>query len=98
MLTPERIARLNAIGMQWDKPDPWQHRYKLAQKYKKAHGNLKIPAKYKTADGIWLSRWVYDQKRLLRDNSPKLSADQKQLLEELFDGAVMEKEPVAKAG
>ena len=81
-----------------DKPDPWQHRYKLAQKYKKAHGNLKIPAKYKTADGIWLSRWVYDQKRLLRDNSPKLSADQKQLLEELFDGAVMEKEPVAKAG
>ena len=98
VLTPERIARLNAIGMQWDKPDPWQHRYKLAQKYKKAHGNLKIPAKYKTADGIWLSRWVYDQKRLLRDNSPKLSADQKQLLEELFDGAVMEKEPVAKAG
>ena len=98
VLTPERIARLNAIGMQWDKPDPWQHRYKLAQKYKKDHGNLEIPAKYKTADGIWLSRWVYDQKRLLRDNSPKLSADQKQLLEELFDGAVMEKEPVAKAG
>ena len=84
--------------MQWDKPEPWQHRYKLDQKYKKDHGNLEIPAKYKTADGIWLSRWVYDQKRLLRDNSPKLSADQKQLLEELFDGAVMEKEPVAKAG
>ena len=84
--------------MQWDKPDPWQHRYKLAQSYKKAHGNLEIPAKYKTADGIWLSRWVYDQKRLLRGNSEKSSVSQKQLLEELFDMTVIADVPTAKAG
>ena len=98
ILSPERIKLLEAVGMQWDKPDPWQHRYKLAQKYKKAHGNLEIPAKYKTADGIWLSRWIYDQKRLLRGNSEKLSVSQKQLLEELFDMTVIADVPTAKAG
>ena len=77
ILSPERIKRLESIGMQWDKPDPWQHRYKLAQDYKKEHGNLEIPAKYKTADGIWLGRWIYDQKRMLRDGSEKLSVSQK---------------------
>ena len=98
ILSPERIARLDAIGMQWEKPNPWKHRYMLAQEYKKVHGNLDIPAKYKTADGIWLSRWVYDQKRLLRDNSAKLSMYQKQLLEELFDMTVIVDGPTAKAG
>ena len=77
ILSAERIKRLESIGMQWEKPDPWQHRYKLAQDYKKEHGNMDIPAKYKTADGIWLGRWIYDQKRLLRDNSEKLSVSQK---------------------
>ena len=98
VLTPERIARLDAIGMQWEKPDPWQHRYELAQEYKRTHGSLDIPAKYKTADGIWLSRWVYDQRRLLRDDSKKLSVSQKQLLEELLDTTEMESELTAKAG
>ena len=98
ILSPERIKRLESIGMQWDKPDPWQHRYKLAQDYKKEHGNLEIPAKYKTADGIWLGRWIYDQKRMLRDGSEKLSVSQKKLLEELLDTAGMESELTAKAG
>ena len=84
VLTPERIARLDAIGMQWDKPDPWQHRYELAQEYKKIHGNLDIPAKYKTADGIWLGRWVYDQKKLLQSGPEKLDEKQKQQLRTLF--------------
>ena len=84
--------------MQWEKPDSWHHRYGLAQNYKKEHGNLEIPAKYKTADGIWLGRWIYDQKRLLRDGSEKLSVSQKQLLEELLDTAGMKSELTAKAG
>ena len=84
VLTTDRIARLDAIGMQWEKPDPWQHRYELAQEYKKEHGNLEIPAKYKTADGIWLSRWVYDQKKLLQSGSGKLSKAQARQLSELF--------------
>ena len=89
-MSPERIALLNAIGMQWEKPDPWQHRYELAQEYKKEHGNLDIPVKYKTADGIWLSRWVYNQKRLLQGGPGKLSENQKEQLEKLLNGSAIE--------
>lgn len=86
ILSQERIELLDAIGMQWEKPDSWQHRYELAQEYKKECGNLEIPAKYKTADGIWLSRWVYNQKRLLQSGSGKLSEEQKKKLKESYWG------------
>ena len=84
VLSPQRIALLNAIGMQWEKTDAWQHRYELAQEYKKEYGNLEIPAKYKTAEGIWLGRWIYNQKRLLQSGSEKLSKKQKEQLKELL--------------
>ena len=89
ILSPQRVALLDAIGMQWEKHDPWQHRYELAQEYKKQYGNLEIPAKYKTADGIWLSRWVYNQKRLLQSGSGKLSEEQKEQLEKLLNGSAI---------
>ena len=84
ILSQERIELLDAVGMQWEKPDSWQHRYELAQEYKKQYGNLEIPAKYKTADGIWLGRWIYNQKRLLQSGSEKLSEEQKKKLKELL--------------
>ena len=92
-LTPERVALLDKIGMQWEKSDPWQHRYELAQEYSQEHGNLLIPAKYKTTDGIWLGRWLYEQKVLLRKESPKLSAEQIDKLRKLLG-----EEPTEKAG
>ena len=90
ILSQERIELLDAIEMQWEKPDPWQHRYELAQEYKKQYGNLEIPAKYKTADGIWLGRWIYNQKRLLQSRSEKLSENQKEQLEKLLNDSAME--------
>ncbi len=101
ILSPERVALLDAIGMQWDKPNPWQHRCELAQKYKQEHGNLEIPAKYKTADGIWLGKWLYEQKKLLKADPQKLSAEQKQMLRELLNQlevSVVTSETPAKAG
>ena len=86
----ERIELLDAIGMQWEKPDSWQYRYELAQEYKRVHGNLDIPAKYKTADGIWLGRWIYNQKRLLQSVSEKLSENQKEQLEKLLNDSAIE--------
>ena len=77
ILSQERIELMDAIGMQWEKPDAWQHRYEQAQEYKRVHGNLEIPEKYKTTDGIRLSRWAYNQKRLLQSGSEKLSKEQK---------------------
>ena len=90
ILSPQRVALLDAIGMQWEKHDPWQHRYELAQEYKKQYGNLEIPAKYKTADGIWLSRWVYNQKQLLQSGSEKLGENQKEQLEKLLTDSAIE--------
>ena len=84
ILSQERIELLDAVGMQWEKPDSWQHRYELAQEYKKQYGNLEIPAKYKTADGIWLGRWIYNQKQLLQGEPEKLSEEQKKKLKELL--------------
>lgn len=92
-LTPERAALLDKIGMQWEKPNPWQHRYDLAQDYLQEHGNLLIPAKYKTTDGIWLGRWLYEQKVLLRKQSPKLNAEQIDNLRKLLG-----EEPAGKVG
>ncbi len=42
-LTPERKALLDQLGMVWQKPDSWQHRYELAAAYKAAHGSLELP-------------------------------------------------------
>lgn len=88
VLSQKRIALLDAIGMQWEKPDPWQHRLKLAQEYKHIHGTAQIPAAYKTPDGIWLGRWMYQQKKLLQSGSGKLSAEQKKQLKGLLEDYV----------
>lgn len=43
--------------------------------------------------GIWLGRWLYEQKVLLRRQSPKLNAEQIDKLRELLD-----EEPAEKVG
>ncbi len=97
-LTAERIVLLDVIGMQWEKPDPWQYRFDLVQGYAKEHGNLEIPAKYKTTDGIWLGRWLYEQKRLMQSESEKLSGDQRKQLRNLLDRTALQIIDSAKAG
>lgn len=48
-------------------------------------GSAAIPAAYKTADGIWLGRWLYEQKKLLSSGSEKLSDQQRESLYELLN-------------
>lgn len=79
-LSADRKARLDAIGMRWNEQDPWQHRYNLTLQYKQDYGDLNIPAKYKTADGIWLGNWLYRQKRMLQDTPEALTAGQREQL------------------
>ena len=79
ILSQERIELLDAIGMQWEKPDPWQHRYELAQEYKRAIMEIwrfRRNIRLRMASG--LSRWIYNQKRLLQDEPEKLSKKQKE--------------------
>ena len=61
-LTEERTAKLDAIGMIWDKPNrfelSWQKHYKAATEYYKRNGHLNMTNAYKTQDGLALGAWV----------------------------------------
>ena len=85
-LTPERKALLDQLGMVWQKPDSWQHRYELAAAYKAAHGSLELPAQYRTEEGIWLGSWLSRQKQLLQNGDKSLSGERVKALKELFRG------------
>ena len=59
VLTEERIARLNAIGMQWDAVSVrWEQNYLEALRYYREHGDLNVPVKYKTDSGFNLGVWI----------------------------------------
>ncbi len=81
---PKRREMLDAIGMVWVKPDPWEVRYQLAKAYYEEHGNLKIPLKYR-ADGVWLAKWVNEQKHIYAGNrgGKTLREDQVRRLNEI---------------
>ena len=82
-LTPKRKAMLESIGMQWEADDPWTYRFDLVRKYQQENNTKKIPSMYKTADGIWLGRWLYLQKKTLKSNPEKLTEGQRKRLEEI---------------
>lgn len=68
--------------MVWVKPDPWEVRYGFAKAYYEEHGNLNIPSKYR-ADGIWLAKWVNEQKQVYagKRKGKELSDEQVRRLE-----------------
>ena len=58
-VTPEHIAMLDAIGMQWDAREAkWQCALRRAGEYRAAHGDLTVPVNYKTEDGFCLGDWI----------------------------------------
>ena len=58
-LTEDKIRKLNEIGMIWDVRDHgWNEALTELQAYYKEHGNLDIRARYETADGFKLGRWI----------------------------------------
>lgn len=59
IVTPERIERLNAIGMVWAiLSDQWEKNYQEAKAYYIAHGNLLVPRQYVSENGIKLGNWI----------------------------------------
>ena len=51
-LSEQQITRLDSLDMTWKVFDTrWEQGYALAAAYAQKHGNLDIPAKYKTTDG-----------------------------------------------
>lgn len=57
-------------------------RYGFAKAYYEEHGNLNIPSKYR-ADGIWLAKWVNEQKQVYagKRKGKELSDEQVRRLE-----------------
>ena len=60
ILGQDRIQKLDGIGMVWDsyKDLSWKKNYVAAKAYYTEHGDLKVPAQYKTANGIKLGSWI----------------------------------------
>ena len=90
-LSPARKKLLDAIGMDWREEDSWQKHYEDLITYQKEHGTLVVPASYKTADGCWLSRWFYNQRKKLKETPEKLTPEQRSKLQNLLDDTAMEK-------
>ena len=58
-LTEEKVRKLNKIGMVWDtRNQSWNEALTELQVYYKEHGNLDIKARYETANGFKLGRWI----------------------------------------
>lgn len=59
-LSEERIAMLDAIGMEWivRERDRWTEYYAAAEAYAHEYGYLYVPVAYVTPDGIKLGKWL----------------------------------------
>ncbi|WP_455720756.1 Helicase associated domain protein [Agathobacter sp.] len=87
VLTKEQQDKLNELGMIWDKNgEIWDVYISAAKEYYDATGNLQVPVKYVTEDGIALGNWIASMKsgmsgRKLR--SETLTDEQKEQLTKL---------------
>ncbi len=80
----QRIERLEKIGMKWETSDSWEERFALAKQYFDKNGNLNMPGDY-VVKGIWLDRWLREQKRGLREEEGEkpLTKEQKEKLQSI---------------
>lgn len=74
-LSDEYRKRLEAIGMLWEKPDPWEEKYALLQQYYTEHNSLKMP-KMLNYCGVCLSQWLNTQRGRLNGRGKPLTPEQ----------------------
>ncbi len=85
-LTDERIKQLDNIGMVWDFAEyVWDINYTAAAWYREKIGDLNVPLKYVTPDGVKLGKWIYDIRMSVRGANilHEVTPAQKQKLDEL---------------
>lgn len=80
-ISDERKAKLNLIGMVWEKPDPWMFRFEILKKYYDKYGTLDIPQNT-VIDGVWIGKWILQQKKLY-EKGEKLTKEQRNVLSSL---------------
>lgn len=59
-LTPDQIRKLDTLGMRWESATDlsWERYYAAAKQYHDEHGDLRVPWRYVTEDGIQLANWI----------------------------------------
>ena len=63
-LCPERVGRLDALGMVWNPfIEDWEDKLGKLAAYKSEHGNVRVPFDFKTTDGCALGGWVHMQRQ-----------------------------------
>lgn len=81
-LSPERIARLRAVGFDFDPlQTTWDDFLDQLRAYISAHGNTEVPHKYISDDGRRLGEWLASNRRLAREGM--LSSERRAQLEAL---------------
>jgi Helicase associated domain/Helicase conserved C-terminal domain len=79
-LSPERTARLHALGFIWDRHEAlWEEGFEYLKAYVSEHLNCKVPYGYRASDGYRLGQWVQVQ----RNKQDSLSAERKTRLDAL---------------
>lgn len=59
ILTPEREAQLNSLGMIWNALNfYWEKNYLAAAEFYMENGHLRIPAGYKSKNGLGIGHWI----------------------------------------
>jgi hypothetical protein len=74
-MTPERIARLEAVpGWSWNlRAQAWEDGLSRLVAFIDRYGHTRVPRKHVEEDGYRLGQWVYEQEKLYR--SGKLAED-----------------------
>lgn len=73
VVTPEKKAKLDSIGMVWNPlSEQWERNYLEAMNYFNEHGNLYMDIKYMTETGFKLGYWI----SRLRHKKDELSEEQ----------------------
>lgn len=67
-LPEKKKEKLLALGVSFEKTDAWDVKFALLKQYYAEHGDLKIPANY-VVNGVWLARWLTEQKARLNGKS-----------------------------
>lgn len=88
LLEPERIDKLNNIGMIWSYRRYFDEAYEMAANYYNKNGNLRIPYNFKTNDGkiecesgYSLGNWLVQQRR--KKKLGHLSKERTKMLEDI---------------
>ena len=77
-LTPERIDKLNQIGMVWEEKTErlWEEGYRHAEAYYHAHGNLDVVATYVCEDSYRLGTWINNQRAKKKGRAGRTLTDE----------------------